>query len=217
MTEGPAKAVPFRDPAELPEHQRRRRQRIIAAALDLLRKADYERVQMRDVADRADVALGTVYRYFSSKEHLYAAALVEWATTSVSTLMGVADREHDAEARLRRALRRTVRALADWPQIVRTEMQLEVSSDENARELLDVLWALYDAVLRGALWDMPPDTADAVVDTCSSEAYRTMRRWALGKCSLAEVQRHFDRTITLIFSPAPNAGRRDVRNLPVTE
>jgi AcrR family transcriptional regulator len=215
MTEGPAKAVPFRDPAELPEHQRRRRQRIIAAALDLLRKADYERVQMRDVADRADVALGTVYRYFSSKEHLYAAALVDWATTSVSTLMGVADHENDAEARLRRALRRTVRALADWPQIVRTEMQLEVSSDENARELLDVLWALYDAVLRGALWDMPPDAADAVVDTCSSEAYRMMRRWALGKCSLAEVQRHFDQTITLIFSPAPGAGMPEIS--PVTK
>jgi AcrR family transcriptional regulator len=215
MTEGPARAVPFRDPAELPEHQRRRRQRIIAAALDLLRKADYERVQMRDVADRADVALGTVYRYFSSKEHLYAAALVDWATTSVSTLTGVADDEHDAEARLRRALRRTVRALADWPQIVRTEMQLEVSSDENARELLDVLWALYDAVLRGALWDMQPDAADAVVGTCSSEAYRMMRSWALGKCSLAEVQQHFDRTITLIFSPAPGAG--NAPNLPVTK
>jgi TetR/AcrR family transcriptional regulator, cholesterol catabolism regulator len=35
-------------------------------------------VQMRDVAQRAQVALGTIYRYFSSKDHLLAAALVEW-------------------------------------------------------------------------------------------------------------------------------------------
>ena len=34
---------------------------------------------MRDVAQEAGVALATVYRYFTSKEHLYAAALLEWA------------------------------------------------------------------------------------------------------------------------------------------
>ena len=38
----------------------------------------YDAVQMRDVATTADVALGTIYRYFSSKDHLLAEALVEW-------------------------------------------------------------------------------------------------------------------------------------------
>src|ERR1700694_6017874 len=38
----------------------------------------YEAVQMRDVAALAGVALGTVYRYFTSKDHLLAAALAEW-------------------------------------------------------------------------------------------------------------------------------------------
>ena len=38
----------------------------------------YEAVQMRDVAARADVAMGTVYRYFTSKDHLLAATLVYW-------------------------------------------------------------------------------------------------------------------------------------------
>ena len=33
---------------------------------------------MRDVAARADVAMGTVYRYFTSKDHLLAATLVHW-------------------------------------------------------------------------------------------------------------------------------------------
>jgi AcrR family transcriptional regulator len=34
---------------------------------------------MRDVAACANVALGTIYRYFVGKDHLLAAALVEWA------------------------------------------------------------------------------------------------------------------------------------------
>jgi AcrR family transcriptional regulator len=203
MNEARAKSLTFRNPAELPEHQRRRRQRIVAAALDLLEQGEYETVQMRDVAVQADVALGTVYRYFTSKEHLYAAALVEWATASLETLTTVADHGETAEGRLRRALRRTVRALQPWPQVVRTEMQLEVSSDENARELVHVLWAIYGAVLRGALWDMTPKAADDIVNVCSSAAYRGMRSWALGRCSLAEVERRLDSTVALIFSPAP--------------
>jgi TetR/AcrR family transcriptional regulator, cholesterol catabolism regulator len=63
----------------LTKSQAARRERVIAAALDLAREGGYEAVQMRDVAAQANVALGTIYRYFASKDHLLAAALVEWA------------------------------------------------------------------------------------------------------------------------------------------
>ena len=56
-----------------------RRRRIVAAALRALDEQDYERIQMRDVATAAGIALGTLYRHFSSKEHLYATVLLEWA------------------------------------------------------------------------------------------------------------------------------------------
>src|ERR1700728_4102053 len=58
--------------------QQARRQRVIDAAMALGLEGGYEAVQMRDVAARADVAMGTVYRYFTSKEHLLAATLVYW-------------------------------------------------------------------------------------------------------------------------------------------
>jgi TetR/AcrR family transcriptional regulator, cholesterol catabolism regulator len=58
--------------------QTARRQRVIEAARDLASTGGYEAVQMRDVATTARVALGTIYRYFSSKDHLLAATLVEW-------------------------------------------------------------------------------------------------------------------------------------------
>lgn len=47
-----------------------RRARILDAALDLAREGGYDAVQMRTVADRAQVALGTLYRYYPSKVHL---------------------------------------------------------------------------------------------------------------------------------------------------
>lgn len=55
-----------------------RRKRVIDAAMELGAEGGYDAVQMRDVAQRGQVALGTIYRYFSSKDHLLAAALVDW-------------------------------------------------------------------------------------------------------------------------------------------
>jgi TetR/AcrR family transcriptional regulator, cholesterol catabolism regulator len=62
----------------LTRSQTARRQRVIAAAMELAGDGGYDAVQMRDVASLARVALGTIYRYFSSKDHLLAATLVEW-------------------------------------------------------------------------------------------------------------------------------------------
>jgi AcrR family transcriptional regulator len=56
--------------------QRARRRRILNAAVSLARQGGYDAVQMREVADLADVALGTLYRYFPSKVHLLSAAMV---------------------------------------------------------------------------------------------------------------------------------------------
>jgi AcrR family transcriptional regulator len=63
---------------QLTKSQAARRQRVIAAALELSSTGGYDAVQMRDVAMKAEVALGTIYRYFSSKDHLLAAVLVDW-------------------------------------------------------------------------------------------------------------------------------------------
>jgi AcrR family transcriptional regulator len=58
-----------------PAAQRARRERILDAAVELAAEGGYEAVQMREVAERADVALGTLYRYFPSKVHLLVSAM----------------------------------------------------------------------------------------------------------------------------------------------
>ncbi len=56
--------------ADLTPAQQRRRDAILDAARSLATKGGYDAVQMRDVAEKAEVALGTLYRYFPSKTHL---------------------------------------------------------------------------------------------------------------------------------------------------
>ena len=55
--------------------QRDRRKRILDATIALASKGGFEAVQMRAVAEKADVALGTLYRYFPSKIHLLVSGL----------------------------------------------------------------------------------------------------------------------------------------------
>ena len=64
--------------ATLTERQAARRDRVIEAAMELANEGGYDAVQMREVAARADVALGTLYRYFSSKDQLLVAAMAHW-------------------------------------------------------------------------------------------------------------------------------------------
>ena len=56
-----------------------RSRRIIDTAVELAEQGGFEAVRLRDVADQAGVALGTLYRRFRSKEDLLVAALEQEA------------------------------------------------------------------------------------------------------------------------------------------
>ncbi|WP_283134081.1 TetR family transcriptional regulator [Rhizohabitans arisaemae] len=58
-------------------NQRQRRKRIVAAAAALASRGGVEAMQMRTVAERSGVALGTLYRYFPSKMDLVVAVVAE--------------------------------------------------------------------------------------------------------------------------------------------
>jgi AcrR family transcriptional regulator len=51
--------------------------KILQAAVELFTERDFHQVLMDEVAERADVGKGTVYRYFPTKEELYFATIFE--------------------------------------------------------------------------------------------------------------------------------------------
>src|SRR5215468_6624328 len=63
--------------ARLAANQLRRMRRIVDAAVELAERGGFEAVRLRDVAERSDVALGTLYKYFRSKEDILLFALNE--------------------------------------------------------------------------------------------------------------------------------------------
>jgi AcrR family transcriptional regulator len=120
---------------------------------------DYEQIQIRDIAQSASVALGTLYRYFSSKEHLYAEVLEQWVAAGDTPDARYA--ELDAVERIRRRVRRVIRAFERQPRYYKLQSLLINSSDDNVRGLLDrftesaTSWLERDLALLG-----PTEAAD---------------------------------------------------------
>jgi len=191
-------------PTGLRAHQLERRERIIRAAIELLEVREYDKVQIRDVAEQANTALATVYRYFASKEQLYAAAAVQWSAHFFERIEVTGDDGATDEERLRKILLRTVRALQRWPQFIRALMILNTSSDENVRAYLNEYHSHYNDMVAMCLHDLTPGTAADVLMVIGSVYDRATRDWALGRKSVREVERELDRAIDLVFEPLPD-------------
>ena len=94
-----------------------RRDRMVDAAVELAATGGYESVQMRDVAARAEVALGTLYRHFPSKDHLLLEALTEQATALRDRMAQRPPAGSVPAERMADVLRRATRALARRPDL----------------------------------------------------------------------------------------------------
>jgi AcrR family transcriptional regulator len=148
-------------PRSLTRAQEARRQRVIDAAMELGLEGGYEAVQMRDVAARAHVAMGTVYRYFSSKDHLLAAALVFWVEQLDARLALVPPRGAVASERVLDVLDRALRAMARQPQLVAAVFASLASPDPAAIECQQQMGVVMDGIIIRAIGEpQPPDHAE---------------------------------------------------------
>jgi len=148
-------------PRSLTRAQEARRQRVVDAAMELGLEGGYEAVQMRDVAARAHVAMGTVYRYFASKDHLLAAALVFWVEQLDARLAQAPPRGVTASERVVDVLERALRAMGRQPRLVAAVFASLASPDPGAIECQQHMGALMDGIIIRAIGEpRPPDHAE---------------------------------------------------------
>lgn len=185
-------------PAEdLPAHQAVRRQRIIDAARSLLEQQAYEQIQIRDVAITAGVALGTLYRYFSSKDHLYAAVLLDWSAGFTGT--GARRKtEDDPWRRLQTRMRRALAAFEKRPQFFRLLMLLLSSSDPNANALMDQFREFLESTVQGDLAEIDPEGAHDYSVLIWAVMNNVLTRSIFHDRSMAEARRINDRFLDLL-------------------
>src|SRR4029079_15867554 len=106
---------------------------------------------MRDVAAKADVALGTLYRYFPSKDHLLIAALAEQVSTLHRRLNQKPARGGTPTDRVVDVLHRASRALEREPKLTAAVVARLSSPDPEVAEDKQAVFDILGAVIADAV------------------------------------------------------------------
>ena len=195
----PARLAPAGHPSALTASRQARRTRIIDAALSLSRRRTFEQIQVKDVAEEAEVSLGTVYRYFSSKDHLFAEALVRWVEDLQTNVTRHPLTGSRPVTRLREVLHRCVRAFQGQPNLAKLITTLTVSSDPFAVEAVARMDAITSAVFREALVGLEEQTVRPMVRVVYQVLDGLLRMWSAGRLPIVDVYDTLDEMVELLF------------------
>ena len=193
-----AKEPPPR-PETLDVHQRARRDRIVQATVEMLPHTPYESLQMKDITVKAGVALGTTYRYFSSKEHLVGEALFVWA---LSFNRDVEVAEEPTVDRVKTGYRRAVRAFEVFPCVYGHILAVQGSSDPTVVEIFDEFASGRMDAFGAYLADIASPKRDRIIAVMSAVLAESLRSWSLGRKSIADVYTAIDSAADLLVGAA---------------
>ena len=182
--------------------QQDRRRRILDATLALASEGGFDAVQMREVADRADVALGTLYRYFPSKIHLLVSALAGRFEAADAALRGRAVTGDTEAERVIGVLRRVTRGLQGDEQLTEALTRAFMFADSSVQAEIDRVGMLLTTMLTRA---MRPDS-DEVTDEDVQVArvigdvwLSSLMTWVTGRSSAKETSDHMEYAVRLIL------------------
>ena len=190
-------------PETLRRDQFARRQRIVRAALRALANSDYDQVRISEVARDSGVALGTLYRYFASKEHLFAAVFVEWQAALKKKLEKEPPRGGTEADRLRDVFHRTIRAFQLQPQFYRVVMILNATTDAYAADLYQSVSSQFQDTVQTAFAGPFDDDHAAILGTVNAVLDGSLRSWVMNRLTIQDVYHNVDAAIRLIYEYCP--------------
>jgi len=179
--------------------QHARRQRIVGAAMRLAAAGGYDAVRMKRVAARAGVALGTVYRYFASKDHLLAEALVAWGGVLGERLRLAPPRGASPGERVAQVFRRMARGVEAQPELGVALTRALLSCDPSAFANRSGLSAMLRGWIELALGDAPVRDRAGVVALLEHVCFSCMLSLVQGHRTPREVGDELDRTARLLL------------------
>ncbi|MER2085454.1 cholesterol catabolism transcriptional regulator KstR [Rhodococcus sp. (in: high G+C Gram-positive bacteria)] len=178
--------------------QRERRKRILDATLALASKGGYEAVQMRAVAERADVAVGTLYRYFPSKVHLLVSALArefEKIDSKGKIPPGTSPLE-----RMQLILSLITRAMQRDPLLTEAMTRAFMFADASAAAEVDQVGQLMDRHFARAMTEEEPTEEQLAIARVISDVWLSnLVAWLTRRSSATDVANRLELTVELLL------------------
>ncbi len=191
--------------------QQARRARVIEVAMELASEGGYDAVQMRDVAARADVALGTIYRYFTCKDQLLICVMAEWTGQLRDRLAQRPARGDTPSARVTDVLQRACRSLERQPLLAAALVRAMSSSDTGVSEANREVGAHIRAMIKPLLADLEPDVREAVIVIINHVWLSTLIGWSNGRIVFSQVAEELGSAARLLLDPDPRLPGRNGR------
>ena len=186
--------------------QRDRRKRILDATISLASQGGFDAVQMRAVAEQADVALGTLYRYFPSKIHLLVSALARQFEETEATLGRRVIPGQTPADRVEYVLTRATRGLQREPQLTEALTRAFMFADSSVASEIHVVGMRLTSMLNRALQGdqyvegaVPTDEEIAVARVISDVWLAALVSWVTGRLAAEEVSEHLSTAVRLIL------------------
>jgi TetR/AcrR family transcriptional regulator, cholesterol catabolism regulator len=187
--------------------QRERRRRILDATIALASKGGFDAVQMRAVAERADVALGTLYRYFPSKIHLLVSALArqfEEAGVAAERRSVPGDTPHE---RVMYVLSRATRGLQRDPNLTEALTRAFMFADASVATEIHVVGMHVTRLMMRAMADPtvpfddhePTEDEIAIAKVIGDVWLASLVQWVTGRASAADVGKSMDVAVRLLL------------------
>jgi TetR/AcrR family transcriptional regulator, cholesterol catabolism regulator len=149
----------------LTRNQAARRERVIRAALELAAEGGYDVVQMRDVAARAQVALGTIYRYFPSKDALLLAVMVQWLGDLEQRVMRRPPAGDDTVDRVMDVLGRALRSMDREPKLTAAVIAAMTAGDPASVAAIGDVTEAMARIMRSAF----PEDVDPALEAAAAK------------------------------------------------
>ncbi|MDX1511823.1 MAG: TetR family transcriptional regulator [Nitriliruptorales bacterium] len=178
------------DTANLTPSQQERRQRMLAAAQELAIEGGWDAVQMRDVSERADVALGTLYRYFPSKVHLLVGVMRSATETLGRSLERRPAEGTTAAERVFEVLDRGTRALQREPKLTEAMVRALMFADATAADDVNEVTSQTTTTIIAAMnanGRTPSDDDTSVARVLEMVWLTSILSWLSGRCTTDEM------------------------------
>lgn len=162
-----------------------RARRIVEIAVELAERGGFEAVRLRDVASRAGVALGTLYRRFHSKEDLLVAALEQELEAVEARLASRPPRGASAEERVGAFFQMTTRAMCRRPNLTRAMLRAVGSGEPELTQKVAAFHGRVDRLVVRALGGEgdgagPDETQERIAHVLGQVWFASLVGWAGG-------------------------------------
>jgi AcrR family transcriptional regulator len=186
--------------------QRDRRRRILDATIELASKGGFDAVQMRAVAEKADVALGTLYRYFPSKIHLLVSALARRFEDSQAVIGRRPVAGDDAAERVIHVLKRATRGMQGDPNLTEALTRAFMFADASVANEIHVVGMQLTTMLTRAIHGdeyvegAQPSDEDILIARVISDVWLSaLVSWVTGRSTAEEVGEHIEAAVRLVL------------------